>query len=123
MCAHITKLKIHTDFPLASVRCLPSKLQNSRLSSKDTGGYFDTSTLVELPCGVTINDVENITTDKLPQLEVLTSQPELLSEDDIRKTTEILQNFQERSPEEEVAEWFACHETCFDIYSSWRLTF
>jgi len=67
--------------------------------------------LIELPCGITISDVENITIENLPQLEVLTSRPQQLSQEDLSAATEILSNFQQQN-DEEVSVNAAYLQTC-----------
>ena len=92
---------MYLEFPLATIRCLPTESNNEPKSENDTGGIFDLSSLQELPCGITLNNITSATAENLPQLEVLTSQPDLLKRDDVTKATEILANF--RISDEEVS--------------------
>ena len=85
---------------MATARCLPCVQQNGQLTLEGTGGDFDTSSLLELPCGVTINDVENITIEELSQLEILTSQSGSLSENDVSNAIMALTNLQNETNEE-----------------------
>ena len=85
---------------MATARCLPSIQQSGQLTLEGTGGDFDTSSLLELKCGVTINDVENITIEELSLLEILTSQPELLSKNDVSNVIMVLTNLQNETNEE-----------------------
>ena len=90
---------MYVDFPLAAIRCLPTQSNNEPKSENNTGGIFDLSSLQELPCGTTLNNITNVTAENLPQLEVLTSQPDLLDEEDVTKASEILANFQSSNEE------------------------
>ena len=85
---------------MATARCRPSVQQSGQLTLEGTGGDFDTSSLLELQCGVTINDLENITIEELPQLEILTSKPDLLSENDVSNVIMVLTNLQNETNKE-----------------------
>ena len=93
---------MYLGFPLATIRCLPTESNNEPKSENDTGGIFDLSSLQELPCGITLNNITSATAENLPQLEVLSSKPDSLDIDQVTKATEILANFR-TSPNEEVS--------------------
>ena len=66
------------------------------------GAYFDSKSLQEIKCGVTLTNIANISAAELPTtLEVLTSQPEKLTEEDIEQATEVLLAI-ENEPDQEV---------------------
>jgi len=77
---------------LATIRCIPS-LEPSRQSR--TSSFFDRNSLQELECGRKIADVDSLSSDELSLLEALTSQPELLSEEDIFRVIKLLMDFRQ----------------------------
>ena len=90
---------LHNDvgLPLAAVICLP--LTDSGLEPTNKA-RFDKSTLAILDCGVTMLDLTELTNGLLPQLFVLTSRPEVLTEDDVTEVTGILARFLNNSQKE-----------------------
>ena len=70
---------------MATIRCLPNGFDGEEKP------IFKQSSLQELECGITLLNLSNAPiTKRLPGLEILTSQPELLTEKDIEVATELL---------------------------------
>ena len=85
------------------MRCLPIEQGNAeRLFGGSVGAFFDNSSLHVIRCGITLTNIANVSTEELPAtLEVLTSQPDRLTGDDIDAATEILLQIEDE-PEQEV---------------------
>ena len=70
---------------MATIRCLTNAFD------EEEKPVFKQSSLQELECGITLLNLSNVPiTKRLPSLEILTSQPELLNEKDIEVATELL---------------------------------
>ena len=80
--------------PLAAVSCAPPSNTESTLIE----GMLDLSTIQVIDCGVTLNDVVNATDVRdLNTIAVLTSQPQLLSDEQISTATSALAFYLESS--------------------------
>jgi len=82
--------------PLAAVACLPPSISENTIARR-----LNFSTIQTTDCGITLNDIVNATTiSDLHTLAVLTSQPNLLSEDQVATATTVLANYLENSETE-----------------------
>ena len=83
---------------MASATCLPHT-KTEQLGIIE--GQFDETTVSVIKCGTTIeNLMNNNTIESLSTLSVLTSAPEVLSEEDIRIATGVLETqLQQSTPE------------------------
>ena len=95
--------KYFSETPKATVRCLPIEQGNEEfLFGGSVGAFFDMSSLHVIRCGITLTNIADVSTDELPAtLEVLTSQPDRLTREDIDAATEVLLQIEEE-PEQEV---------------------
>ena len=85
------------------MRCLPIEHGNEKLLfGGSVDAFFDMGSLHIIQCGITLTNIANVPTEKLPAtLEVLTSQPDRLTGEDIDAATEVLLRIEEE-PEQEV---------------------
>ena len=85
------------------MRCLPIEQGNEELLfGGSADAFFDTSSLHVIRCGITLTNIANVSSEELPTtLEVLTSQPDRLTREDIDAATEVLLQI-EVEPEQEV---------------------
>jgi len=100
-------VKYFPDTPRATVRCLPIEPGNEGLLfGTSVGAHFDAISLHEIECGITLTNIRDISAEKLPRtLESLTSQPNILTEEDIDRATKALQQI-ENEPGQEVIKSF-----------------
>ena len=77
------------DKTLATIQCIPDATNDGG----GTGGNFDISSLNEVPCGISIKNLEHATIQDLPRLELLTSRPDLLNEVEIETASKIISSF------------------------------
>ena len=84
------------------MRCLPIEQGNEeQLFGGSVGAFFDTNSLHVIRCGITLTNIVNVSTEELPEtLEVLTSQPDTLTGEDIDAATDVLLQIEEEQEQE-----------------------
>ena len=91
--ANLFSVVFFEDVPLAFVRCIGRDPSNKEPTPGElvTGAYFDKRSVQEIECGITLNNVGNISaTNLIRTIEALTSQSHLLNEDNLITGAEVL---------------------------------
>ena len=75
------------------MRCLPVNSINSQFSQSSEKPEFDNTTFQEVECGITFNDLSNSSLKDLAKLETLTSNLDVLNEENVTSAAKILTSF------------------------------
>ena len=75
------------------MRCLPVNSINSQFSQSSEKPEFVFTTFQEVECGITFNDLSNSILEDLAKLETLTSNSDVLNEENVISAAKVLTSF------------------------------